>query len=116
MEEATAVTTYSSSSPVIPLLVLAVLIVFPLKLGAHFAGAARTGIVWCAATGVIGIVSGYVAGGLFGGVLGGPLASFIGFVVAIRFMLGTSLIGALGLTIVATGLTIVGFMLLDQVF
>ena len=117
METSTVVTESTSTSTVIPLLILAVLIAFlTLKAGAHLADAKRTGIIWCAASGVIGIASGYLFGSLLGGAMGGPFASFIGFVIAIRFMLGTSLVGALGLTIVATGVTVIGLLVLDKLF
>jgi hypothetical protein len=114
--EANTVYVSTSYSPVIPLILLAVLLILPIKAGAHFADAKRTGVIWCAATAAIGILAGAVVSRILGGSLGGPLAAFIGFVVAIRYMLGTTLMGALGLTIVATGLSIVGFMVLAKVF
>lgn len=106
-------TNYSFSGGMIAsLVVLAVLVALPVKLAAHLAGATRTGLLWCFGAMVVGMITGSFAASIAGGTIGGPLAGYIGFVIGIRLMLGTSLLGAFGLSIVAAGLSIAGFLLL----
>ena len=99
----------------VSLLVLVVAVALPLKIGAHFADAKRKGLLWCALAAFVGLMAGHVASAILGGAMGGPLAATIGFVLAIRYMLGTSLAGALGLTIIALGVCVLGVWLLGQV-
>jgi hypothetical protein len=105
----------SSTSPFVGILIMAVVLALPIKVGAILADAKRSGIIWCGATGLIGLLAGYLAASVFGGTLGGPLAAFLGFVIAIRFMLGTTLLGALGLTVVAMGVSLAGLWMLATV-
>ena len=98
----------------ISLLVLVVVVALPLKIGAHFADAKRKGLLWCALAAFVGLMAGHLASAVLGGAMGGPLAAAIGFVIAIRYMLGTSLAGALGLTIIALGVCLVGAWALAQ--
>ena len=98
----------------ISLLVLVVVVALPLKIGAHFADAKRKGLLWCALAAFVGLMAGHLASAVLGGAMGGPLAAAIGFVIAIRYMLGTSLAGALGLTIIALGVCLVGVWALEQ--
>jgi hypothetical protein len=86
---------------VIALLLLALFVAIPIKIGAYMADAKRTGFLWCGLSAIVGVLAGEIAAWLFGGYIGGPVAAFIGFVIAIRALLGTSLAGALGLTIIA---------------
>jgi len=90
------------------LLVLMVVVALPLKVGAHFADAKRKGLFWCALTALVGLLGGHLASALFGGTIGGPLAAALGFVLAIRYMLGTNLAGAIGLTIIALVVCVLG--------
>jgi hypothetical protein len=92
----------------VALLVLMVVVALPLKVGAHFADAKRKGLFWCALTALVGLLAGHLASVLFGGAIGGPLAAAIGFVIAIRYMLGTNLAGAIGLTFIALAVCILG--------
>ena len=96
------------------LLVLVVVVALPLTLGAHFADAKRKGLLWCALAAFVGLLAGHLASAVFGGVIGGPFAAAIGFVIAIRFMLGTSLAAAIGLTIIALGISLAGVWALTQ--
>jgi hypothetical protein len=103
-----------SGGLVLSLLFLTVVIALPVKLAAHFAGAKRTGILWCGASVAAGILLGYIASSLFGGFLGGPLAGFLGFVLGIRLMLDTSFVAAVGLSVIAFGLSLAGLSLLSH--
>ena len=94
------------------LLALIILVAIPIKVGAHLADAKRKGILWCGLAAVIGVVAGELAARLFGGYIGGPLAAFLGFIIAIRYLLGTSIAGALGLTIIAFIVSLFGIWLL----
>jgi hypothetical protein len=91
------------------LLALIILVAIPIKVGAHLADAKRKGILWCGLAAVIGVVAGELAARLIGGYIGGPLAAFLGFIIAIRYLLGTSVAGALGLTIIAVVVSLVAF-------
>jgi hypothetical protein len=92
--------------------VMTVLIGLPVKLAAHFAAAKRTGIFWCFGAVAVGMMMGCLVAALLGGYIGGPLAGFLGFVLGMRLMLGTSFAAALGLSIIAFGLSLGGFALL----
>ncbi len=94
------------------LLVLVLLVAIPIKIGAHLADARRTGILWCALAAIVGVLAGHLAARLLGGYIGGSLAAFVGFIVAIRYLLGTSFAGALGLTIIAVLVQLLGFLAL----
>jgi hypothetical protein len=91
------------------LLTLIVLVAIPIKVGAHLADAKRKGILWCALAAVIGVMAGELAARLIGGFIGAPFAAFLGFIIAIRYLLGTTLAGALGLTIIALAVSLLGF-------
>jgi len=95
-------------------LFLIVVVAFPIKIGAILAGAKHTGILRCGFTAFVGLVAGIFASGIFGGVIGGPLAAALGFALAIRLMLGTSFLGAIGLMLVALVVAIAGFALLTK--
>jgi hypothetical protein len=98
----------------IALLVLIVAVALPLKVGAHFADAKRNGLFWCALTAFVGLMAGHLASALFGGAIGGPLAAAIGFVIAIRYMMGTNMAGAIGLTIIALCVCLLGIWALTH--
>jgi hypothetical protein len=91
------------------LLALIILVAIPIKVGAHLADAKRKGILWCGLAAVIGVVAGELAARLIGGYIGGPLSAFLGFIIAIRYLLGTSVAGALGLTIIAVVVSLLAF-------
>jgi energy-converting hydrogenase Eha subunit B len=96
------------------LLLLIVLVAIPIKLGAYLADAQRKGIIWCALAAIIGVLAGQLAAHLVGGYIGGPLAAFLGFIIAIRYLLGTTLAGALGLTIIAVFVSLLGIWALSH--
>ena len=98
----------------VALLVLMVVVALPLKIGAHLADAKRKGLIWCALTALVGLLAGHLASAVFGGIIGGPLAAAIGYIVAIRFMLGTNLAGAIGLTIIALAVCLLGIWALTR--
>ena len=99
--------TYSfSGGLVLAWLFLIVAIALPVKLAAQLAGASRTGLGWCGASVAVGLAAGFIASKLFGGFIGGPLASFLGFGLGLRFMLGTTFLGALGLSVIALVLSL----------
>jgi hypothetical protein len=108
------VTVQFSGGLLLALLLLLVLVALPVKLAAHFAGAARTGLLWCTGAVAVGLVTGYLASLVGGGLIGGPLAGFLGFVLGIRLMLGTSYVSALGLSVIAFGLSLLGLALLAK--
>ena len=85
-----------------------------MELAAHFADAKRTGLVRCGLAVFVGLFAGFLASATIGGLIGGPLAAAIGFAIAIRFMLGTSFFGAIGLMLIALFLSFVGFALLAK--
>lgn len=101
-----------SGGVLLSLLTMTVLIALPVKIAAHFADARRTGILWCFAAVGVGLVIGSIASFLAGGYIGGPLAGLLGFVMGMRLILGTSFAAALGLSIIALGLSLAGFALL----
>ena len=94
------------------LLVLVLLVAIPIKVGAHLAEARRKGILWCALAAIVGVCAGHLTARLVGGYIGGSLAAFVGYIVAIRYLLGTSFAGALGLTIIAFIVSVLGFWVL----
>src|SRR5208282_2470020 len=97
----------------IALALLALFVAIPIKIGAYMADAKRTGFFWCGLSAIIGVFAGELAALLFGGYIGAPVAAFLGFVFAIRMLLGTSLAGALGLTIIAFVVSLLGLWLLS---
>jgi hypothetical protein len=96
------------------ILVVTLVVALPVKLAAKFADAQRTGLLWCGGAVAVGLIVGYVASALFGGLIGGPLAGFLGFVLGIRLMLGTGYVAAIGLSVVAFGLSLAAIMLLPR--
>lgn len=97
-----------SGGLLLSLLVLIVVVALPLKIGAHLAAAQRTGLLWCLLSAFVGMLAGSLAAAFFGGTIGAPLAATLGFILAIRFMLGTSLAGAIGLTVIAMLIVLLG--------
>jgi energy-converting hydrogenase Eha subunit B len=95
------------------LLLLALFVAIPIKIGACLADARRTGFLWCGLSAIIGVLAGEIAARLLGGYVGGPIAAFLGFVIAIRLLLGTSLAGAIGLTFIAIMVALLGLWLLS---
>jgi len=107
-------TVASYSGGLLLTLLLVVLVAIPLKVGAHLADAKHKGVLWCGLAAVIGVLAGQLAAHLVGGYIGGPLAAFLGFIIAIRYLLGTSMAGALGLTIIAVFVSLFGVWALSH--
>lgn len=101
-----------TAGTLLSLLVSVVIVALPIKIGAHLVTAERRGILWCFLAAIIGVMAGNVAAVIIGGLVGGTLAAAIGFVLGIRFILGTSVIGALCVSLVAVGVTILCMALL----
>lgn len=103
-----------SGGLLVTLLSLTLVIALPVKIAAHFAQATRTGFLWCITAVALGVGMGYLASLLFGGVLGAPLVGYLGFVFGIRLVLGTSFVAAIGLSVVAFVLALLGISLLGH--
>lgn len=100
-------------SAVIALVLIAVV---PIRVGANWVGANKTDLLSCGIAAIVGVIAGAVASSLFGSAMGGPLAGFLGFIVAIRFILGTSLGGAFMLSIIAAGVSFLAMAFLSEFF
>jgi hypothetical protein len=106
------VTYQYSGGLLVSAIVLAVLVALPVKLAAHFSDAKRTGVLWCLAAVAVGLFIGCLTALFLGGLVGGPLAGFLGFVLGIRLILRTSFAAAVGLSVIAFVLSMIGFVLL----
>lgn len=84
------------------LVLLTLFVALPIKIGAHLVHAQYTGIIRCGVTAIVAFWGGALAALLVGGLIGGALAWLIGYLLLIRLMLGTTFLGAIGLTIIAT--------------
>ncbi len=94
------------------LLALTVLVALPMKIGAHLVHAKYTGLIRCGFAAFVGLLGGLLAALFFGGLIGGFLACALGYLLAIRAMLGTSFLGAIGLTLIAMLVSALGFWVL----
>lgn len=103
-----------TAASLISLVILVVIVALPIKVGAHLVGAERRGILWCFLAAVIGVMAGNLAAVLFGGLIGGSLAAALGFILGIRFILGTTLLGAVGVALVALGVALLAAALLSR--
>ena len=102
--------TYQASGGLIlAVVLLTVLVAIPMKLGAKLVNAKYAGIIRCGFAAFVGLMAGLLASFILGGTIGIPLAAALGFVLAIRAMLGTSFLGAIGLTLVALLISVLGF-------
>src|SRR5579883_447278 len=96
------------------LLALTLLVALPIKVGAHLVAARETGLIRCGFTAFVALLGGLLAAALLGGLIGGTLAWLLGFFLSIRMMLGTTFLGAIGLTVVATLVSLAGLWLLSR--
>jgi hypothetical protein len=103
------VTYQFSGGLLLGLVILLVCVAIPMKVGAHLVGAQYTGIIRCGFAAFVGLLGGLLMSLFFGGLIGPLLALALGFVLAIRAMLGTSILGAIGLTLLALVVSAVGF-------
>ena len=97
------------------ILIMILVVAVPIKAGAHWVDAKKTDILSCAIAAVVGVVASHLASTYLGATIGGPVAGFLGFILAIRFVLGTSFGGAIILSIVAIGVSILGTTILSGI-
>ena len=98
--------------PLLGLVVLTLLVALPIKIGAHLVKAEHRGLIRCGFTAFVAALGGLLGALFLGGLIGGTLAWALGYLLAIRAMLGTSFLGAIGVAIVATVISVVAFMVL----
>jgi hypothetical protein len=96
------------------LIVLTLLVALPMKVGAHLVKARYTGLIRCGFAAFVGLLGGFLVSLFLGGLIGGTLACALGFVLAIRAMLGTTFLGAIGLTLAALVVSAAGFWVLAR--
>ena len=104
-----------SGGLILSLIALTVLVALPMKVGAHFVHARYTGLIRCGFAAFVGLLGGLLASVFLGGLIGGFLACALGYVLAIRAMLGTTVLGAIGMTLIAMLVSACGFWVLAQV-
>jgi len=96
------------------LIVLTVVVALPMKIGAHLVNAKYTGIIRCGFAAFVGLLGGVLAAAILGGLIGPTLGFALGYLLAIRAMLGTTVLGAIALTVVAVVISLVGCWLLAK--
>jgi hypothetical protein len=104
-----------SGGLLLSLLVLTVLVALPMKVGAHVVHAKYTGLIRCGFAAFVGLLGGFLASIFLGGLIGGFLACALGYVLAIRAVLGTTVLGAIGMTLIAMLVSACGFWVLAHV-
>lgn len=100
--------------PLVGLLVLTVVVALPMKIGARLVNAKYKGIIRCGFAAFVGLLGGVLASAILGGLIGPALGFALGYLLAIRAMLGTTILGALALTVVAVLISLVGCWLLAK--
>ena len=98
--------------PLLGLIVLTLLVALPIKIGAHLVKAEHRGLIRCGFTAFVAALGGLLGTVFLGGLIGGTLAWALGYLLAIRAMLGTSFLGAIGVAIVATVVSVGVFLML----
>jgi hypothetical protein len=104
-----------SGGLLLSLLALTVLVALPMKVGARLVHAKYTGLIRCGFAAFVGLLGGFLASVFLGGLIGGFLACALGYVLAIRAMLGTTVLGAIGMTLIAMLVSACGFWVLAHV-
>ena len=100
--------------PLLGLIVLTVVVALPMKIGARLVNAKYTGIIRCGFAAFVGLLGGVLASAILGGLIGPALGFALGYLLAIRAMLGTTVLGALALTVVAVPISLAGCWLLAK--
>jgi hypothetical protein len=103
-----------SGGLLVGLVVLTVVVALPMKIGARLVNAKYTGLIRCGFAAFVGLLGGVLAAALLGGLIGPLLGFAIGYLLAIRAMLGTTILGAIGLTLVAMVVSMLGWWLLAK--
>lgn len=96
------------------LLILTVVVALPMKIGARLVKAKYTGIIRCGFAAFVGLLGGVLAAAILGGLIGPALGFALGYLLAIRAMLGTTILGAIALTVVAVLISLLGCWLLAK--
>jgi|SRR5215472_12376721 len=96
------------------LIVLTLVVALPMKIGARLVNAKYTGIIRCGFAAFVGLLGGVLASAILGGLIGPTLGFALGYLLAIRAMLGTTILGALALTVVAVVISLAGCWLLAK--
>lgn len=104
-----------SGGLIFSLLALTVLVALPMKIGARLVHAKYTGLIRCGFAAFVGLLGGFLAALFFGALIGGLLACALGYLLAIRAMLGTSFLGAIGLTLIAMLVSALGWWVLVHI-
>ena len=104
-----------SGGLILSLLALTVLVALPMKIGARLVHAKYTGLIRCGFAAFVGLLGGFLAALFFGALIGGLLACALGYLLAIRAMLGTSFLGAIGLTLIAMLVSALGWWVLVHI-
>jgi hypothetical protein len=100
--------------PLLGLIVLTVVVALPMKIGARLVNAKYTGIIRCGFAAFVGLLGGVLASAILGGLIGPALGFALGYLLAIRAMLGTTILGAVALTVVAVLISLAGCWLLAK--
>lgn len=98
-----------SGGLVLASLVAITLATFPVKVASDLAGAKNSSLVRAGIAVALGIVLAVFAVNFVGTYITSPLAGALGFALAVRLVLGTSFIGAIGVMIVAFGISVLAF-------
>lgn len=94
------------------LVVLTLVVALPIKIGARLVGAQHQGLIRCGFAAFVAMLGGLLAWAFLGGLIGGALAWALGYLLAIRAMLGSSFLGAIGIAVVATLLSMLALAVL----
>jgi hypothetical protein len=103
-----------SGGLLLSLVLLTLLVAIPMKVGARVVKAEHAGLIRCGFAAFVGVLGGTLVGLFLGGLIGVSLACALGFLLAIRAMLGTSFLGAIALTLIALAVSALGFWLLTH--
>jgi len=104
-----------SGNLVLGLILLTVLVAIPMKIGAHVVKAKYTGLIRCGFATFVGLLGGALVSLFLGGLIGGSLACALGFLLAIRAILGTSFLGSIGLSLIAFTVSALGVWVLARI-
>ncbi len=102
------------AGPLASLVLLTLLVALPMKIGAKLVHAKYTGLIRCGFAAFVGLLGALLVSVFLGGLIGPFLACALGYLLAIRAMLGTTFLGAIGLTVIAMLVAAAGGWLLSQ--
>ena len=96
--------------------VMVIMVVLPIKAGAHMVSAKNTNFGACVIASIVGVFSAILVSALVPSEFGASIAGFLGFLLSIRYVLGTTFIGSIVLSIVAVGVALLAGVVLSGVF